>query len=147
MKQSNTPDCCSFFASCNSLDFITVNGCNAGAAPAAKIDPKDIADVTSCGTLKLIFADSTSGGVCETTGLIITRMYTITDISTNDFKTCPPQRIAIKDTEKPTFALKPADTTLECDTDCAKTLDPTACTGGSATATDNCNAIIPSKND
>ncbi|KAL7563067.1 hypothetical protein ACA910_007155 [Epithemia clementina (nom. ined.)] len=130
--------CCSFSATCKTLNPISVNGCNAGAAPLAKTDPKDIAEVTSCGTPTMTVADSLSGSVCDTAGLIITRTYTIKDSSTNDSKTCPPQTITIRDTSAPTFTLSPANKNVECGTTCASTLAP-ACTDGLATASDNCD--------
>ncbi|KAL7561671.1 hypothetical protein ACA910_015413 [Epithemia clementina (nom. ined.)] len=146
VTQTATQSCCSFSASCKTLDPITVNGCIASDKPAAKTTVSDIATVTnSCGTPTMTSSDSEpTGSVCGTAGLVITRTYTIKD-STNVPLTCS-QTITIKDTSAPTFTLSPANINVECGSPCASTLAP-GCTNGPATANDNCGTPTVTSSD
>ncbi|KAL7561672.1 hypothetical protein ACA910_015414 [Epithemia clementina (nom. ined.)] len=146
VTQTAIQSCCSFSASCKTLDPITVNGCIASDKPAAKTTVSDIATVTnSCGTPTMTSSDSEpTGSVCGTAGLVITRTYTIKD-STNVPLTCS-QTITIKDTSAPTFTVRPANINVQCGSSCAGSLAP-ACTNGPATATDNCGTPTVTSSD
>ena len=105
--------------------------CDAGTQPADTGGPAQATD--NCGQpVQITYTDMTAPGACAQEGTI-TRTWIATD-ACGVQATCV-QTITVIDDTSPVFTSCPPDVTISCDT----SPDP-GNTGGSATATDNCDA-------
>ncbi len=135
--------CCLFEATCT-LDSApqTIEGCTIADVPAPFTDFNDVfTNINECSTTILLVDDVTTGSLCGTTPLQVTRTYTIVDDFTMNgdydlgepFFTCE-QNFIIVDTNAPMVPTPPMDVNVQCGGDIPAPV--------SLTAMDNCDGAI-----